>query len=308
MTRHLLEVDDLDHRRAARRCSTSAQTRRRRRRCWRARARPCSSRSRRTAPATPPRWPWCSSAATRSTSSPTRSASTAASRPRTWPAPCACYHSVICARVFDHARARADGRRPVDVPVVNLLSDRSHPLQAMADLLTHPPPSSATSPGARWPGSATTPTWPARSAWPRPWSAWRSGSPARRATTRRPTTWPGSPRSAAASSRGRRRPQAAWSTGADVVVDRRLVLDGPGGRGGRPAADLRALPGRRRADVGGRRRRHLPPLPARPPGRGGHRRGARRPREPGLARGRQPAPGRARRPRVAARRPAGSRP
>lgn len=47
----------------------------------------------------------------------------------------ACYHSVICARVFEHHKldrmAGAGG-----VPVVNLLSDRSHPLQAVADLLT----------------------------------------------------------------------------------------------------------------------------------------------------------------------------
>ena len=46
------------------------------------------------------------------------------------------YCAVIAARVFDHARARADGRRVVDVPVVNLLSDRAHPCQALADLLT----------------------------------------------------------------------------------------------------------------------------------------------------------------------------
>ena len=47
----------------------------------------------------------------------------------------ACYHSVIAARVFDHEvlERMADA---VDVPVVNLLSDRSHPLQAIADLLT----------------------------------------------------------------------------------------------------------------------------------------------------------------------------
>ena len=45
------------------------------------------------------------------------------------------YHSVIAARVFDHALLE----RMVsvaDVPVVNMLSDRSHPLQAFADVLT----------------------------------------------------------------------------------------------------------------------------------------------------------------------------
>ncbi|HXQ90186.1 MAG TPA: ornithine carbamoyltransferase [Acidimicrobiales bacterium] len=69
----------------------------------------------------------------------------------------ACYHSVICARVLDHgvlvrmvdafdAAGRASGsttadddaqeRVPAPVPVVNLLSDRAHPCQALADLLT----------------------------------------------------------------------------------------------------------------------------------------------------------------------------
>ena len=45
------------------------------------------------------------------------------------------YHRVICARVFEHAkleRMAAVSR----VPIVNLLSDQSHPLQALADLLT----------------------------------------------------------------------------------------------------------------------------------------------------------------------------
>src|SRR4029079_7106932 len=43
--------------------------------------------------------------------------------------------SVIAARVFDHRTLeRMDAA--VDVPVVNLLSDRAHPCQALADLLT----------------------------------------------------------------------------------------------------------------------------------------------------------------------------
>jgi ornithine carbamoyltransferase len=43
--------------------------------------------------------------------------------------------AVIAARVFDHRTLeRMDA--VVDVPVVNLLSDRSHPCQALADLLT----------------------------------------------------------------------------------------------------------------------------------------------------------------------------
>jgi ornithine carbamoyltransferase len=47
----------------------------------------------------------------------------------------ACYHAVIAARVFDHeviARMAA----ATNVPIVNMLSDRAHPLQALADLLT----------------------------------------------------------------------------------------------------------------------------------------------------------------------------
>lgn len=47
----------------------------------------------------------------------------------------ACYHAVICARVYEHAKLERM-RAVVDVPVVNLLSDHSHPLQAIADLLT----------------------------------------------------------------------------------------------------------------------------------------------------------------------------
>jgi ornithine carbamoyltransferase len=48
----------------------------------------------------------------------------------------ACYHSVIAARVFDHGVLERMAACGVDIPVVNLLSDRSHPLQAIADLLT----------------------------------------------------------------------------------------------------------------------------------------------------------------------------
>jgi len=45
------------------------------------------------------------------------------------------YVAVIAARVFDHATLDT-WRACVDVPVVNLLSDRAHPCQALADLLT----------------------------------------------------------------------------------------------------------------------------------------------------------------------------
>jgi ornithine carbamoyltransferase len=47
----------------------------------------------------------------------------------------ASYCRILAARVFDHAtlEAMADA---VDAPVVNLLSDRAHPCQALADVLT----------------------------------------------------------------------------------------------------------------------------------------------------------------------------
>jgi len=47
----------------------------------------------------------------------------------------ACYCAAIAARVNDHALLETMAHA-VDVPVVNLLSDRAHPCQALADLLT----------------------------------------------------------------------------------------------------------------------------------------------------------------------------
>jgi len=47
----------------------------------------------------------------------------------------ACFHSVLGARVFSHSTV--ERMAAVDVlPVVNMLSDEAHPLQALADLLT----------------------------------------------------------------------------------------------------------------------------------------------------------------------------
>ena len=46
-----------------------------------------------------------------------------------------CYHHAIGARVFEHAKLERLAAA-ASVPVVNLLSDRSHPIQALADLLT----------------------------------------------------------------------------------------------------------------------------------------------------------------------------
>lgn len=47
----------------------------------------------------------------------------------------ACYHAVIGARVFDHAVVERMAAVDV-VPIINMLSDQAHPLQAIADLLT----------------------------------------------------------------------------------------------------------------------------------------------------------------------------
>lgn len=47
----------------------------------------------------------------------------------------ACYHRVICARVYDHELLEQMANLDV-VPIVNLLSDGAHPLQAIADVIT----------------------------------------------------------------------------------------------------------------------------------------------------------------------------
>jgi ornithine carbamoyltransferase len=47
----------------------------------------------------------------------------------------ACYHAVIAARVMDHRDLLAMAAA-TDTPVLNMLSDKAHPLQALADLLT----------------------------------------------------------------------------------------------------------------------------------------------------------------------------
>ena len=48
----------------------------------------------------------------------------------------ASYHAVIAARVFEHATLQAMAAASPTVPVINLLSDIAHPLQALADVLT----------------------------------------------------------------------------------------------------------------------------------------------------------------------------
>ena len=45
------------------------------------------------------------------------------------------YHAIIAARVFDHTKLERMAAVS-DVPVINMLSDKAHPLQALADVLT----------------------------------------------------------------------------------------------------------------------------------------------------------------------------
>jgi ornithine carbamoyltransferase len=47
----------------------------------------------------------------------------------------ACYHAIVAARVFDHALLEQMAAANA-APVLNMLSDTHHPLQALADLLT----------------------------------------------------------------------------------------------------------------------------------------------------------------------------
>lgn len=47
----------------------------------------------------------------------------------------ACYHRVVCARVYGHEVLEEWASLNV-VPIINLLSDQAHPLQAIADVLT----------------------------------------------------------------------------------------------------------------------------------------------------------------------------
>lgn len=47
----------------------------------------------------------------------------------------ACYHRILCARVFEHLVIEEMAELDV-IPIINLLSDGAHPLQAIADVLT----------------------------------------------------------------------------------------------------------------------------------------------------------------------------
>jgi arginine repressor len=170
------------------------------------------------------------------------------------------YCTILAARVFDHStlEAMADA---VDVPVVNLLSDRAHPCQALADVLT---------------------------------LREHFGS-----LDGRRVVFVGDGNNVAASLALAAALSGIELTVTspsgyeldDDVVDRegrrrrvhgRVDLDGPGGRSTGPAGRLRRVPGRRRPHAGGGRAGRLPALPAGAPGRGGHGRGDGRARLPRL--------------------------
>ena len=133
MPADFLEVDDLDPRRPLGRASSTAPRPASSpptamlRRCSPAGASPCCSRSRRPGPATPPRWPSSSSAATPSPSAARRSASTCARPSRTSPgrSPATAPPSAPGSSTTPSSSAMAAA---VDIPVVNLLSDRRPPV------------------------------------------------------------------------------------------------------------------------------------------------------------------------------------
>ena len=289
-----------------------ALERRRAPRRWRARAWRCSSRSRRRAPATPPRWRWSTWAGTRSTSRAPRSGldtrETAEDVARTLgllpPRP---LRPGVRARAARRAWPAPSTRSGFDVPVVNLLSDDAHPCQAVADVLTM---REALGPAGRaacstYVGDANN---VARSL-AKAGAARGHGGPHRRAgraTRSRRTSWP-TCRPSADAGRARRhgaadRRPAPGGQGRGRALHRRLDEHGPGGGAGGPPGRLRRLHHRRGAGRPGRRRRRRPALPAGAPRRGDHRRGARGPALAGVAPGGPPAHGHAGRPGLGRRR------
>ncbi len=196
----------------------------------------------------------------------------------------ACYHAAIGARVFDHSVLERMAT-VAWVPIVNLLSDDAHPLQALADLLTMADElGDLNGRTLAYVGdgnnmcrslalAATLAGMQVRVASPPGLRAGRARRrPHRRARHRARAVRP------ARGGRGRRRRR----------LHRRVDLDGPGGRGRRPAGAFEGFMVDERLMALAAREGDLPALPARPPGRGGRPRGAGGPAEPGVAAGREP--------------------
>ncbi len=196
----------------------------------------------------------------------------------------ACYHAAIGARVFEHAKV--ERMAAVDaVPVVNLLSDEAHPMQALADVLTLRQHLGALDGrtvayvgdgnnvcrslalAAGFVGMQVHIASPA---------GLRAGRARRRSAAGRRCR-------AAAVRPGRRRGSRRRRR-----LHRRVDLDGTGGRGRPAPSGLRGLHGRRSAHGSRRFRCDLPALPARPPRRRGLGQRRRRSAERDLGAGDEP--------------------
>ena len=179
----------------------------------------------------------------------------------------ACYHAVIAARVMDHEDLEAMAAATAK-PLLNMLSDRAHPLQALADLLT------VRQLLGRLEG--------ARIAYVGDGDNNVCRSLAEACSLLGVELRIASPEGygldeAAGGCDPARRP-GRGGRGRGHRLYRRLGVDGPGRGGGGADEGVRALSGRRGAD-GALPRRPLPPLPPGPPRRGGQRRSDRRPAE-----------------------------
>ena len=230
--------------------------------------------------------------ATRSTSRAPRSGSTPGRRPRTWPArwPAStgcCAPGSWTTRTLERMADALDAAG-VPVPVVNLLSDRAHPCQALADLLT-----------LRQRFGAGRLDRPAGGLHRRRQQRVALAGPGRLHGRHRRPGWPRPPATA------RRDDDVALvrSFGGDLLVtdDPAEAATGPtpstptcGRRWARrtsAAARLAAFAGFSVDEAllaAGRPRRRGAALPAGPPGRGDQRRGGRRPPQRGVAAGGQP--------------------
>ena len=202
----------------------------------------------------------------------------------------ACYHRILCARVYGHEVLEEMAAVGV-VPVVNLLSDAAHPLQAIADVLTIIGEYGTVEGSGRDLRRRRQQRRPVPRSGRRPPRGTRCESSHRPVRVSPNSTPIGSPPPAS---------RFEWSDrledlvpGSDVLYTDTWISMGEEGM---RQEKLRAFEGFQiNSDViavGTRGDLHA--LPARPPWRRGHRRRPRRTPEPDLGAGRQPA---ARRPR-----------